>query len=281
MRGDGIQGSSGGHGSCVFEEDAAYGSARLAGSAQSDQARAMPRDALPVLSGCYVISLRPVGGHDALRRAAAAHGARVIALSPWRLSFYDDAGTRAALHAALSAPRVVFTSPAAVRAARALRTLRARRRQDWYAVGTSTAAALRRAGVFDDIATPVRMDSEGLLALPALRDVRGMQIGLVTAPGGRDRIAAVLRRRGARVLRADVYARVAVAPSPRAVAHLRALDAASLLLALSSGEALERALDVLPRDLVIMLRRHTRGRRQRTPRGAGARSRLPRHRRRR
>ena len=214
----------------------------------------MSRDALPALSGCYVISLRPVGGHDALRRAAAEHGARVIALSPWRLASRDDAATRAALRTALSAPRVVFTSPAAVRAARALRTLRARRPQDWYAVGTSTAAALRHAGVFDDIATPVSMDSEGLLALTTLRDVRGRQIGLVTAPGGRDRIAAVLRRRGARVLRADVYARVAVAPSPRVVVRLRALDVASLLLALSSGEALERTLDALPGDLVAMLR---------------------------
>jgi len=215
----------------------------------------MPRAATPVLSGCYFISLRPVGDHHALRRAAAAHGARVIALSPWRLAFGDDAATRAALRAALSAPRVVFTSPTAVRAACALRTLRARRRQEWCAVGTGTAAALRRAGVGGDIATPVRMDSEGLLALPALRDVRGTQVGLVTAPGGRGRIAAVLRRRGARVLRADVYARVAVTPSPRAIARLRALTPTSLLLALSSGEALERTLDALPRDLTTVLRR--------------------------
>ena len=35
------------------------------------------------LSGCYVISLRPVGGHGAVRRAAARLGARTLALSPW------------------------------------------------------------------------------------------------------------------------------------------------------------------------------------------------------
>jgi uroporphyrinogen-III synthase len=213
----------------------------------------MPRDASPVLSGCYFISLRPVGGHDALRRAAAAHGARVIALSPWRLESRDDAGTRAALRDALSASKVVFTSPAAVHAARALRTLRARRGQQWFAVGSGTAAALRRAGIAEVIA-PARMDSEGLLGLPALRDVRGAQVGLVTAPGGRGRIAIVLRRRGARVLRADVYARIAVTPSPRAVARLRALDAAPLLLALSSGEALVHVLDASPADLAAMLK---------------------------
>lgn len=217
----------------------------------------MPRDATPALSGCYFISLRPVGGHDVLRRAAAAHGARVLALSPWRLASRDDAGTRAALRAALSAPKLVFTSPAAVRAARALRTLRARRGQAWFAVGSGTAAALRRAGIADAVA-PKRMDSEGLLALPALRDVRGGQVGLVTAPGGRGRIAVVLRRRGARVLRADVYARIAVTPSPRAVARLRALDTAPLLLALSSGEALVHVLAALPGDLVATLKKRVR-----------------------
>lgn len=217
----------------------------------------MPRDASPVLSGCYFISLRPVGGHDALRRAAASHGARVLALSPWRLASRDDAGTRAALRAALSAPKLVFTSPAAVRAARALRTLRARRGQAWFAVGSGTAAALRHAGIADAVA-PRRMDSEGVLALPALRDVRGEQVGLVTAPGGRGRIAAVLQRRGARVLRADVYARVTVMPSPRAVALLRELDSAPLLLALSSGEALAHVLDALPGDLVATLEKRAR-----------------------
>ncbi len=217
----------------------------------------MSRDATPVLSGCYFISLRPVGGHDALRRAAAAHGARVIALSPCRLEPRDDARTRAALRDALSASKVVFTSPAAVRAARAFQTLRARRGQHWFAVGSGTAAALNRAGIAGVIA-PTRMDSEGLLELPGLRNVRGVSVGLVTAPGGRGRIAVVLRRRGARVLRADVYTRIAVTPSPRAVARLRALDTAPLLLTLSSGEALVHVLDALPADLAAMLKKRAR-----------------------
>jgi uroporphyrinogen-III synthase len=240
-----------------LRKDAGRGAAKLAGYAPSDQARAMPRDAPPALSGCYFISLRPVGGHDALRRAAAMHGARVIALSPWRLESRDDAGTRAALHDALSASKVVFTSPAAVRAACALRTLRTRRDQPWFAVGSGTAAALRRAGIAEVIA-PMRMDSEGLLALPGLRDVRGTQVGLVTAPGGREYIAADLRRRGARVLRADVYARIPVVLSPRTVTRLRAHGAAPLLLALSSGEALVRVLDALPADLAAMLKQRAR-----------------------
>src|SRR5690606_11964830 len=107
------------------------------------------------LSGCYVISLRPVGQHAAIRRAAAAHGARVLALSPWKLQRRDDAATRADLRAALTAARVLATSPAAVRAAHALRPLHARRGQRWFAVGAGTAAALRRAGI-DGVLAPAR-----------------------------------------------------------------------------------------------------------------------------
>lgn len=193
-----------------------------------------------------MLSLRPVGGHDALRRAVAREGGRLLALSPWKLVASDDAPTRASLARALAAHGVVFTSPAAVRAAGALQALRAGRRQAWFAVGSGTAAALRRAGV-ETVAHPARMDSEGLLALPGLRDVRGRRFGLVTAPGGRDRIEAALRRRGADVSRADVYARVPVPLSPRAVAALRALRGRPWL-ALSSGGALSQVLASLPED---------------------------------
>lgn len=206
----------------------------------------------PKQRACYVISLRPVGGHAPMRRAAAAHGARVLALSPWRIEARDDAATRAALAKALGADVVLFTSPAAVRAAAALRRLRARPGQAWLAVGAGTAAALRRAGV-DPVASPTRMDSEGLLSLPALMHVAGRSVGMVTAPGGRGLIAPTLAARGAQVLRAEVYARVAVAPSPQALARLRALPG-PLCLALSSGEALQRILDALPADLLARLR---------------------------
>ena len=149
---------------------------------------------------------------------------------------------------ALTAERIVVTSPAAVRAARALRKLPVRRGQVWCAVGSATAAALRRAGVAAVVA-PTRMDSEGLLALPVLREVRGRNIGLITATGGRDLIAVALQRRAARILRADVYDRVPVAPQAQAIRRLRAL-AAPMLLALSSAQALERSLRALPADIV-------------------------------
>jgi uroporphyrinogen-III synthase len=199
-----------------------------------------------------VISLRPVGDHAAMRRAAAAHGLRTIALSPWRIAVRDDPDTRRALHAALQAEVVIATSPAAVRAAATLAPLRARRGQRWLAVGSATAAALRRAGIADP-QSPERMDSDGLLALPALQQVDGRKIGLLTAPGGRDRIAPILTGRGAQVRRADIYAREPVTPAATALARLRALRA-PLLLPVSSGEALATALAALPVELAARLR---------------------------
>jgi len=208
--------------------------------------------ALP-LARWYVISLRPSGGHAALRRAASAQGAGLIALSPWRIEMSSDAASRAALEIALSADVVIATSPSAVCAAKALRPLQARCGQRFVAVGAGTAAALRRAGI-GDVDTPARMDSEGVLALPALQAVRGQDIGLLTAPGGRDRIEPVLHQRGARVLRADVYRRVPIALSKRGVHALLQLDKPAVL-ALSSGEAFVRVLAALPEDAVILLRR--------------------------
>jgi uroporphyrinogen-III synthase len=132
-----------------------------------------------------------------------------------------------------------------------LQPLRPRRGQRWFAVGAGTAAALQRAGMAD-VAAPARMDSEGLLALPGLQDIAGTTIGLVTAPGGRGMLAPELQERGARVLRADVYTRTPVAPAPRALAALREAPG-PLVLALSSGEALQRALATVPDDIAAIL----------------------------
>lgn len=199
-----------------------------------------------------VVSLRPANDHAAMRRAAAAHGWRVIALSPWKIIVRADGPTRASLRTALAADIVIATSPAAVRAAHTLSPLRVRRGQSFCAVGSATAAALRRAGV-SDVLSPERMDSEGLLALPALHAVQGRAVGLLTAPGGRDLIAPTLRERGAHVQRADVYAREPIACSPASLARLRAYDG-PLLLPVSSGEALQLVFKAAPSDLLARLR---------------------------
>jgi uroporphyrinogen-III synthase len=75
----------------------------------------------------------------------------------------------------------------------------------------------------------------------------------VTAPGGRDALEPALRARGARVLRADVYTREPLPPSPRALAALRALRAPGVLAASSAG-ALDQVLASVPEDVAARLR---------------------------
>lgn len=197
------------------------------------------------LRGCYVISLRPTGQHDGMRRAAAAQGARVIGLSSLRIVPHDDDQTLAALRQGLQARHIVVTSPNAVHAAAALVALRALPQQHWYAVGEGTAKTLRRAGIAQ-VHTPTRMDSEGLLGLPSLQALHGQPLTLLTAPGGRGLLQPALQARGAQVQRVHVYQRQPCAPAAGAVARLLASGTAPLWLALSSGEALDELLPRLP-----------------------------------
>lgn len=199
-----------------------------------------------------LLSLRPRGQHAALRRAAAPLGAQVLGLSPWALVAQRDDAIRAALAQALGADRVVFSSPAAVHAAARLVPLDAPHPGTWLAVGAGTAAALCAHGA-TDVQAPQRMDSEGLLDLPALSQLQGLRAALVTAPGGRGIIAQTLQDRGAKLQRVDVYRRQPMRLPPRQLQRLRR-QPLPWVLALSSAEALGLSLEQLPEDLLARLR---------------------------
>lgn len=187
------------------------------------------------LAGWYVISLRPLNQHASVRRAAKRTGARAFALSTLRLRPLD---AKPALRAALACPRVIVSSPAAVRLADAQLPLSKRRGQRWFALGAGSAAALHRRGI-DGVRVPLAgSDSEALLAHPDLQDVRGQAIGLLTAPGGRGLLADRLRARGATLRIAEVYRREPVAIAP---ARLHALSAlrGEIALLLTSREAFD------------------------------------------
>ena len=199
---------------------------------------------VPADTAWYLISLRPSGQHDGLRRAAARHGARTVAVSPWRLQARDDATTRDQLLQAQACDRLVFTSPAAANAAARLMPLGQLKAGSLVAVGQGTARTLVRHGAAA-VQAPARMDSEGLLALPAMAGLEGKRVALVTAPGGRGMIAAQVQARGAQLLRVDVYERVPLQVPSSLWSRLQALDAPAVL-AVSSGEALERVLPQMP-----------------------------------
>lgn len=200
------------------------------------------------LEGATVVVTRPAGTSAALVRRLRGLGANALSIPGLSL--------RAAAHAARAVREAgfeawIFTSPAAVRFGAHLLPKRGRAALRAYAVGKGTARSLARHGITATIPLD-RADSEGLLALPELKRVRGRRIALVGAPGGRELIAPALRRRGAKVEAIHVYRRVAPRLTRR---HFDALAAARdpLIALVSSGEALANLVALLPPEALARL----------------------------
>ncbi len=108
------------------------------------------------------------------------------------------------------------------------------------AVGWHTAQALRQFCPNETVLfPPVRHDSEGLLALPALqaRQVQGQRVAIVRGRGGRETLAETLRARGAQVEYVEVYARTlpaatVPAPAPTDIVTLTSVESAENLFRL-------------------------------------------------
>lgn len=201
------------------------------------------------LASASVVITRPAGTATALARRVRALGGHALLLPGLSLRAATDArAARAALRAALAADVAIFTSPAAVRFAAHLRALHPVARCRVFAVGQGTVRALHRHGI-TDVGAPATdaQDSEGLLAHPALTRLRGRCVALVGAPGGRDVLARTLRARGATVLRADVYRRVAARLDRRHLQALHRLRGPRYVL-LSSGAALAHLQAGLPAE---------------------------------
>ena len=196
------------------------------------------------LSGWTLISLRPRHRHGPVRRAAAARGAQVLAVSPYELLALD-AG--AALQAVLDCPIRIASSPAAVAFAAAQADLQG----DWLAIGTATAKALRRAGAAQ-VQSAEPQNADGLLALPVLSECRGKQIGLITAPDGRGVLERELPARGAQLHLAHVYHRQALPLPTRVHRRLQELgpDTAVLVSSRAAFAEFWRQLDDAEHDKI-------------------------------
>ena len=113
----------------------------------------------------------------------------------------------------------------------------------WYAVGDATAAKLERFGI--SAFTPgSNMTSEGLLALPTLRQVQGQRVLIVKGEGGRDALRQALSGRGAKVDELACYQRCLPAlPAGELAAKIAHWEIDVILF--SSGEGLANFLLLL------------------------------------
>ncbi len=197
-------------------------------------------------SGIRVAITRPAGTGAAWARRVRDLGGMPLLLPGASFRPTSDAiAARKALRAALACDIAIFTSPAAVRFAQRLGLPRTRAHA--LAPGAGTLRALQRAGIAHAEA-PAREDSEGILALPALRRIHGWRVGIVGAAGGRGLLDRELAARGATVVRAHVYQRLPARLDRRHAAALQRNPRKPLYVLLSSAEALANILAGLPDD---------------------------------
>jgi uroporphyrinogen-III synthase len=199
--------------------------------------------------GATIVVTRPAGTGASLARAVRDAGGHALLVPGLRLR--ACAGARIGV-VANACDLWVFTSPAAARFAFEAGLRPGHHRVAVIAVGEGTRAALARLGL-PAVAPSGRGDSEALLALPALSDVRDRRIALFGAAGGRDVIAPGLRARGATVEAVHVYERL---PPRLTRRHVDAITGARepLVMLVSSGEAVANIASGLPSPALQRLR---------------------------
>ncbi|SDW02163.1 uroporphyrinogen-III synthase [Thiocapsa roseopersicina] len=166
------------------------------------------------LGGRGVLVTRPAAQADGLCRLIEAANGRAIRVPSIEIAPVADPREAGALLAE-SWDMLYFVSPNAVEQALALVP-----DGSWpgvekvAAVGRATAQALTDAGRAPELVPEQRFDSETLLAMPELADMRGRRVLIVRGEGGRALFAETLRARGAEVRFAEVYCRLRPAFDP-------------------------------------------------------------------
>lgn len=140
----------------------------------------------------------------------------------------------------------IFISPNAVN--KAMNLIMARRALPKglkiAAVGKGSTKELRHFGVNEVIAPGARFDSEGLLAVPELRDVKGKRVIIFRGDGGRELLGDTLVARGAQLEYAECYRRGK--PDVDASPLLRAWARNELsAITVTSGEGLHNLFDLV------------------------------------
>lgn len=117
------------------------------------------------------------------------------------------------------------------------------------AIGKATAHALEQQGLIVDN-MPQIADSDHLLALNALQDVKDKTILLFKGIGGRTVITDTLKQRGAQLIELDVYQRVMPEPNQQ---HYLSKDAIDIVL-FTSEHAIHNMLTLLNPDAKVWLK---------------------------
>ena len=170
------------------------------------------------LAGIGILVTRPARQSGAFAQKIAALGAAPVMYPAIAIEPPTDPAPLARAHAALDQYDIaVFVSANAVEyGAPDARWWPAR--LSTFAPGPGTAEALAAVGI-SGVHIPVStFDSEGLLTLPALADLRGKRVMIFRGDGGREQLGDALRERGATVDYVSCYRRCAPVGDGRGLA---------------------------------------------------------------
>jgi uroporphyrinogen-III synthase len=204
------------------------------------------RDAAP-LAGRGIVVTRPAHQAEDLARLIAEAGGRPILFPVIEILDAEDLRPIIAIIDRLDEfDLAVFISPNAVD--KAMNLITARRtlppRLRIAAVGKGSAKELRRFGVADVIAPKGRFDSEALLELPELQDMRGGNVVIFRGDGGRELLGDTLVARGAVLTYVECYRRNR--PNADSALLLRAWARSEVhAVTVTSGEGLRNLFDMV------------------------------------
>ena len=201
------------------------------------------------LAGRHVVVTRPAGQVAHLATALIDQGAIPVIYPVLEIRDLEDIAP--VLDATIrldSFDLAVFVSTNAIEKALALILPR----RSWpaglrvAALGKSSERELARHGIHHAISPPLRFDSEALLELPELTDVRGKRVIIFRGEGGRELLGDTLKARGATIEYVTCYRRVRPATDPAPLLKLweeGQLDAVTM----TSSEGLRNLFEMLGR----------------------------------
>ncbi|MEW6039076.1 MAG: uroporphyrinogen-III synthase [Pseudomonadota bacterium] len=201
----------------------------------------------PSLSGLRVLVTRPKDQAEPLCKLVEGAGGNAVRFPLLDIQPSARAGEGAAFLQQVSDwDWWIFVSANAVNQARALGALQpGGARPRIAAIGKATADALAEAGITVDLIPEPQSNSEGLLDMPAMREIAGRRILIVRGEGGREELKNQLVERGALVQYAELYRRVPVYTGAETL--IDGLRTAGFdILTATSGEAIEHLYRLVP-----------------------------------
>lgn len=173
----------------------------------------MPESPPPprTLAGVRVLVTRPQTQVENLVRLIEARGGEAIRFPVIEIAEPQDTQALLAVIGRLKDfALAIFISPNAVN--RAMNLILARGglppALQVACVGRGSARELKHFGIENAIVPPGRFDSEALLELPELREVKGKRVVIFRGEGGRELLGDTLKARGAEIEYAECYRRV-------------------------------------------------------------------------